>query len=90
MNTLEHGGIFPRILNLGTTCRRVVVVSFTALVTRWARCLWAEGCVREKNLLSFRKIEPRLSGRQDCSLFTIQVDSGGKFNILGGDSIGYC
>jgi len=49
-----------------------------------------EGCVREKNLLSFRKIELRLSGRQDASLFTIQVDSGGKFNILGGDGIGFC
>ena len=40
-----------------------------------------EGCVREINLLSFRKIEPRLSGRQDSSLFIILGDSGGKFNI---------
>lgn len=38
MNTLGHGGIFPRILNLGTVCRRGAVVSFTANVTRWARC----------------------------------------------------
>lgn len=38
MNTLEHGGIYPRILKLGITCRREVEVSFTAVVTRWARC----------------------------------------------------
>lgn len=38
MNILGHGGIFPRILNLGTMCRREVVVSYTANVTHWARC----------------------------------------------------
>jgi len=103
MTTLGHGGISPRIFNLDTTCSCKVVVSFTVWPLDGAKSsryplgkmlggphIRTEEYVRERNLLFLRKIEPQLSDRQACSLFTIQGDSEGKLNILGGDSFGHC
>jgi hypothetical protein len=88
MTTLGHGGISPRIFNLGTTCSCKVVISFTVWPLEGAkspryplgkmlggRQIRTEGYVWERNLVFLRKIEPQLSDRQACILITIQGNS---------------